>query len=220
MTLPLSQRLRADTAELHRQAERAGIMSELLRGRLERGDYVVLLRSLHVVYAALEERLGRLAAEHPVAALCDRALHRTSALAADLSLLHGEGWAQEVRPVAAGTSYAARIESTDDRGAVAHAYVRYLGDLSGGQALGRVVRGALRLADGVGTAFYHFPRIADTEAHKETVRTALDRWPLTSDEADVVVAEAREAFRWNVRMFEGVALRTMPSVVPPPRPDA
>ena len=59
----------------------------------------------------------------------------------------------------AATAYVERLAWLDERDApllVAHSYVRYLGDLSGGQVLGRVVAGALRLGDGRGTAFYTF----------------------------------------------------------------
>ena len=47
---------------------------------------------------------------------------------------------------------------------VAHAYVRYLGDLNGGQALRRVVARSLGLADGTGTQFYDFGDSADAAA--------------------------------------------------------
>ena len=39
---------------------------------------------------------------------------------------------------------------------VSHAYVRYLGDLNGGQVLQRVVTGNAGLGSGIGTRFYEF----------------------------------------------------------------
>ena len=44
----------------------------------------------------------------------------------------------------------------------AHAYVRYLGDLAGGQALGRIARQAYALPDGAGTRFFDFGQCSTT----------------------------------------------------------
>ena len=220
MPTPLSQRLRHETATLHRQAERSGIMLGLLRGRLDRGDYVLLLRALHEVYTALESRLDATASFPDVRPFYDRRLHRVASRAADLSLLHGVGWEDEVAAGNAAREYADRILCATPLQLVAHAYVRYLGDLSGGQALGQVVARALALPNGDGTAFYRFPEIADAEQYKDRFRAALDAWPVSTTEADGVVREAQEAFRLNVRVFEGVATRTAPSDAPPLPPGA
>jgi heme oxygenase len=51
--LPLAAALRAGTAELHGEAERAGTMRDLLRGRVARSGYCALLRNLHAGAALL-----------------------------------------------------------------------------------------------------------------------------------------------------------------------
>jgi heme oxygenase len=138
-----------------------------------------------------------------------------ASLAADLSLLHGVGGKTKSRPAGVSTPIASCAIAL-----VAHAYVRYLGDLSGGQALGRSSRARFALPNGDGTAFYRFPEIADAEQYKDRFRSALDAWPVSTTEADGVVREAQEAFRLNVRVFEGVATRTAPSGAPPLPPGA
>lgn len=220
MPIALSQRLRHETSTLHRLAERSGIMHGLLRGRLDRHEYVALLRALHHVYVALEERLDATASFPDVRPFYDQRLHRTAAIVADLTHLHGDGWAHDVKPGAAAEEYAERVLCATPLQLVAHAYVRYLGDLSGGQALGQVVARALALRDDEGTRFYRFPEIADAEQYKGAFRAALDAWPLSTTEADGVVLEAQEAFRLNVRVFEAVATRTAPSDAPPRPPVA
>lgn len=217
---PLSQRLRTETAELHRLAERSGIMHGLLRGRLDRGEYVELLRGLQTVYAALERRLHALAADPVVRPFFDEALLRTPALAADIRALHDGDATADAEVQAAAARYATRIDAASPAQLVAHAYVRYLGDLSGGQALGRVIAKALALPGDEGIAFYRFPGIPDPEAYKVRFRASLDAWPLSPAEADDVVREAQDAFRLNVTVFEAVGTRSAASDAPPPTPAA
>ncbi|MFN9859333.1 MAG: biliverdin-producing heme oxygenase, partial [Pseudanabaena sp.] len=60
---------------------------------------------------------------------------------------------------------------------IAHSYTRYMGDLSGGQALKHIVRSALDLPDECGTTFYEFDQLPTLEAKKnfkDRYRQALD----------------------------------------------
>ncbi len=195
-------------------------MHGLLRGHLDRHEYAALLRGLHTVYSSLERRLHDLVDHPAVRPFVDPALDRTPALVADLVTLHGADWERDVPPLPAAIVYAARIDAATPPQLVAHSYVRYLGDLSGGQALGRVIARALALPDDGGVAFYRFPGIPDVDAFKERFRASLDAWMLDEAEADDVVREAQDAFRLNVRVFEEAGTRSAPSAVPPPPPAA
>ena len=157
--LSLPQRLKAATAEQHRRVERSGVMATLLRGRIERLAYLALLRNLHALYAALEPALSRQAAHPAVGPVVVPELFRRDALESDLRALQREADppAEVLRP--ATVAYVERlreIEATQPELLVAHAYVRYLGDLSGGQHLRRIVRRALALQGAAGTCFYDF----------------------------------------------------------------
>ena len=210
----LTAQLQGATRELHHAVERAGTMPALLRGHVEREHYCLMLRNLPALYAALEAALDR----HPnlplVAPVRVPALYRTEALADDLRQLHGTGWNQ-LRLTNAMQSYVARIdELSHSRPALlaAHAYVRYMGDLSGGRILRDVVRRALDLPVGEGTAFYTFAGSDDGEAIKVAFRTALDSLPVDEVLAQEIVGEAKAAFALHVQLFEELesasALRT------------
>ena len=199
----LTSRLKDATRELHQVAEHAGGMSALLRGRVDRAQYCLLLRNLHALYAALEAALDRHAAMPQVAPLRVPVLYRTAALAADLRELHGDDW-NELPVAAAMQSYVARLEQiarAQPPLLAAHAYVRYMGDLSGGQILRDVVRRALDLQDGAGIAFYTFAG-GDGREIKEGFRAALDALPVDEVIAQAIVAEARDAFARHVALFE------------------
>lgn len=204
MPTPLAERLKTATKQLHRTAERSGVMAAMLRGELGRGAYVALLRNLAAIYDTLEPALAHHATHPALRPLHDPALARAGALHADLTRLHGPGWADEVPVEPAAAAYAARLADLAARKPallVAHAYVRYLGDLSGGQMLGPMVERQFGLAPGEATAFYRFGPPAQPGELKQAFRAALDALPLQPGEDDAIVAEACDAFGRHVRLF-------------------
>lgn len=201
---PLSARLQTATRAMHAAAERSGVMARLLRGDIDLAGYCVLLRNLHALYAALESALDWHAGDPELGRVRFPALFRAPALEADLSYLHGEGWSA-LTLTAAMHSYCARIEGLRDAQPwllAAHAYVRYLGDLSGGQVLCRIVRRVFGLVGGAGTQFYAFGERDDIEAHKARLRCALDALPLDAAGVERMAVEANAAFALHVRLFD------------------
>ncbi len=204
----LAQRLREGSKTLHTQAERAGVMASLLRGQLPLMGFVAMQRNLHRLYAALEPALAQHATHPVLAPLQQPGLARAEALAADLAHLHGAQWAGNLPVQAVATAYADRLAELSQRQPAllaAHAYVRYLGDLSGGQPLGRVVRQAYGLASGPGSLFFDFGPPAQVATMVRQMRLALDQLPL--DEAGIAaqVQEAQWAFAQHVLLFEALA---------------
>lgn len=191
----LPEMLRAATWDLHANAERAGVMGQLLRGRLPRPRYVALLRNLHALYDTLEAQ-----------ALPVPSLRRAEALAADLDALHGEGWAVAHPLADAARVYRHRLEGASQPALAAHAYVRYLGDLHGGQTLAARVQRAYDLpSNGPGLAFYAFgpaPRV--TELRRD-LRQSLGDLTFGDDERAVAGREARWAFEQHIRLFSELA---------------
>lgn len=195
----LSLALRDRTAAAHRRVEATPFVRALLSGRMERSAYNLLLRSLHEVYAALEAALP---AEPALAALHDAALPRGAALGADLALLHGPGWRDELAPRPAALAYAARLRelaASHPLLLAAHAYVRYLGDLSGGQLLGRIVQRSYGLEAGDGTHFYRFAAPAAELARR--LRAGLDTLVVDSPQREALLAEAQAAFLRHEQLF-------------------
>ena len=202
----LAERLRLDTRELHTQAERSGVMRPLLRGELDRTTYCRLLRDLHAIYAELESALAT-HAQHPVlGAIHDPCLARADALALDLETLYRADWVLQLAPTPEAMEYVrhlATLEATEPVLLLAHAYVRYLGDLSGGQILRDIVRRSMRLSGEDGTRFYAFaPKDAQTLATR--FRAAIQSMELDPAMTERLVAEAQDSFRRHVRMFEGL----------------
>jgi heme oxygenase len=198
----LSARLKEETRGLHTLAESSGVMADLLRGRLSLPGYCGLLRNLHAIYTALEAGLDR---HPPAAGLWRPELRRLQALEQDLDRLHAVAWRTEAPLVPAAAAYAARLADlmqTQPGLLLAHAYLRYLGDLHGGQMLARLVRQQFALEGSEGTAFYAFGEPTQVEALKRDFRAGLDALDLTEPQAGALVAEACEAFRLHHQLFD------------------
>ncbi len=208
MNTGLSERLRAETRDLHTEVERAGVMAALLRGALERERYTALLRNLHALYAALEAALTRRAAHADVAPVVFPALFRQAALAADLNVLHGPGWPTDLPLQRATQTYVARLQDIDAHQPTllaAHAYVRYLGDLSGGQMLRKIVVRGFQLEGDQGSRFYDFGEAAAVRAHLIAFRAGLAALAAGTARCDALVAEARWAFGRHGELFVELA---------------
>ncbi|RSN66392.1 hypothetical protein DMH08_16395 [Actinomadura sp. WAC 06369] len=194
---PFSVRLRTATRADHGDTESTPYMTALLDGRLTPDQYGALIGQLHFVYDVLERAADHLR-DDPVAARFDLAgLRRLPGLEADLVHFHGPDWASRIEPGDATAAYCARLREVCfgwPGGFVAHHYTRYLGDLSGGQAIGARVARAYGL-DRDGVRFYHFDE--KPKVLKDRYRALLDAAPWSPAEQDRVIGEVRTAYRLN-----------------------
>lgn len=203
---PLSVVVREGSKAAHEQAEGTSFMSELLEGRLTERAYADYLTGLRPVYEALEQVGAELAGDPLVDAVRDVALERLAAIDADL--VH---WGPHATPglvSAATAAYAERVRAAATWGGlyVAHHYTRYLGDLSGGLAIGRIVGRTY----GVGPealAFYAFPGIEKPKPYKDGYRARLDALPLDEAQKARVLEEVRAGFALNTAFFAELAGR-------------
>ena len=205
--VPLSAAIRTRSQAAHSSSESAGFMSSLLRGERTRDDYISLVAQHYFIYAALEAATDRMRNDPVASRFISDKLTRLPALEADLAFLLGDDWHDRVVPLPATARYVARIEqvgSTWAGGFVAHHYTRYLGDLSGGLHIGRVIKRQFGFeTNGIG--FYVFGDIADPAAFKDVYREQLDAAPWDDAEKERVIDEVLLAYRFNTEVFEELA---------------
>jgi len=202
--IPFSQLLRERSWTSHGDAEHAGFMTDLMKGQGTREDYIALVAQHYFIYEAIE-RAEPLFADDPVAApFLTAQLTRLPALEADLEFLLGPGWREAIAPLPTTERYVARLgEIAAERwagGFIAHHYTRYLGDLSGGQAIGRLMKRHFGFETN-GILFYIFDQIADPAAFKDTYREQLDAAPWDEAEQERVIAEVLRAYEYNADLF-------------------
>lgn len=205
----LSQRLRVETTDHHRRAERSAFVSRYVRGGLSREDHAHHLRTLFEVYSALEAGLDRHREDPHVGSFFLPELWRTEAVERDLEFLMGPTWRQ-AEPVPASRTYRERVEHLASAGStrlIAHAYVRYMGDLSGGRVLERLTAKALELGEH-GLEFLAFPGVSDVESFKHGFRRRLDELDVDDGQRQGIVDEAMRAFVLNESMFDDLERRS------------
>ncbi|WP_292836076.1 biliverdin-producing heme oxygenase [Microbacterium sp.] len=206
-TIPFSAALRERSRAAHSGSENAGFMDDLMHGKRTREDYTALVAQHWYIYEALEGAADRMK-ESPVAApfLSDK-LTRLPALEADLAFLIGPEWRERIAPVPTTIRYVDRIlevAATWPGGFVAHHYTRYLGDLSGGQFIGRVM--ARRFGfDTTGILFYLFAEIGDPASFKDIYRAQLDATAWDVNERERVIDEVLYAYQLNTDLFTDLA---------------
>jgi len=199
----LSVQMRDGSQAEHKDAEGSSFMSCLLDGQVNETGYTEYLAMLRPIYAALESVGARLADDPIAGAVIDPAINRLAAIDRDLAYWSGDAGVPQVQS-AAVDRYVARIEAaaTDPALFVAHHYTRYLGDLSGGQAIGRILARTFELPEGQGIAFYQFDAVPKPKPYKDAYRARLDSLPLTPRDQQRVVDEVKVVFGLNGALFE------------------
>lgn len=201
LNAPLSVAMREGSMAEHKHAEGSAFVERLLAGEVNERGYVQFLGRLRMVYAAMES-VGRQLADDPIAAaVVDPALERLASIDADL-----DHWSAGHPPVIsspAADAYVARLEASAAWGGLflAHHYTRYLGDLSGGQVFGTVLKREFGL-DGTGTTFYKFLEVPKPKLYKDAYRARMDDLDLDPEQIDRVVAEVKVAFNLNQALFQ------------------
>lgn len=198
---PFSVAMKEGSIAEHEAAEHSPYVSELLSGRVNRQGYADYLLRLRMIYEALEQAVRTRRDDPLVAAVYDPALERLEAIDADLRHW-APGAAHDVDSPAA-RAYRDRLVNASWGGElVAHHYTRYLGDLSGGQAIGKILNRTFDL-DGAGLSFYEFP--VRPKPYKDAYRARLDGLGLDVEEIGRAVDEVKIAFNLNQSLFTELA---------------
>ncbi|XP_068826879.1 heme oxygenase 1 [Capricornis sumatraensis] len=207
MPQDLSEALKEATKEVHTQAENAEFMKNFQKGELTREGFKLVMASLYHIYVALEEEIER-NKENPVYTplYFPEELHRRAALEQDMAFWYGPHWQEAIPYTQATKRYVQRLQEvgrTEPELLVAHAYTRYLGDLSGGQVLKKIAQKALNLpSSGEGLAFFTFPNIASATKFKQLYRSRMNTLEMTPEVRQRVLDEAKTAFLLNIQLFE------------------
>lgn len=194
------------TRSSHSDSEGADFMAGLMRGSGTLDDYAALSAQHWYVYDALESVGTALDGDAVAAPFLNPKLDRLARIEADLEFLLGAEWRDAIAPLPSAMAYAERIREVADwpGGYVAHHYTRYLGDLSGGQFIARLMTRHYGLADR-GISFYDFAELGDLDAFKEGYRVLLDEAPWDDGERSRFIDEVQLAYRFNSELFDDLA---------------
>jgi heme oxygenase len=206
----LATLLREGTKQSHTAAENTAFMKCFLKGIVEIEPFRKLTANLYFVYSVLEEEMRRHLDNPAVKGMYFPELNRTAKLEADLAYYYGDNWREIIAPIPEGKVYVDRIlevSKTKPELLVAHAYTRYMGDLSGGQSLRNIARSALDLPPDKGTGLHEFdafPTPDKRRAFKFKYRDALNAISVDDETAQQIVDEAQLAFQLNRDVMHGL----------------
>uniref|UniRef100_A0A803VT96 heme oxygenase (biliverdin-producing) n=1 Tax=Ficedula albicollis TaxID=59894 RepID=A0A803VT96_FICAL len=214
--MDLSELLKEGTKESHDRAENTQFVKDFLKGRIKKELFKLATVALYFTYSALEEEMDH-NKDNPVFAplYFPVELHRREALAKDLKYFYGEEWKEKIQCSEATQQYVDRIHHVGQHEPellVAHAYTRYMGDLSGGQVLKKVAQRALKLpSTEEGIKFYVFDNISNAQQFKQLYRARMNALDLDKNTKERIVEEANKAFRFNMQDGKELHLWEAPS---------
>lgn len=227
-SLSMASLLRVGTSQAHEAAEHSQGGVRLVKGELDKEEYVYFLMMMWHVYTELERGLEKHASYPTLQPTYNPALlSRTPSLSQDISYLLGvpeAAWQTHpshsslmTSPPKCFTEYTTRLrelsESADPTCLLAHAYVRYLGDMSGGQFIGRRIAKAydLDMDQGDGVRFYDFKKLDSNESANMGDLKKIKEWYRDGMNAGIgddttlkaaVLEEANMAFKMNASIFD------------------
>lgn len=194
--------IKTRTNAAHQMAEEAPFISELMGGGLTAGAYLDYLRALEPVYRRMEELFRAHSNEAPFSYFDHRALDRAELITADISFLEGAfNVSRDVRELPSVQAY---LEILDDEISpvrlAAHHYIRYLGDLSGGQAIASLVNRHYQIPKEA-LNFYNFEGIGDGVFYKKRYRDFLNLIKLSQSEREEFLNEVEILYSMNRNVF-------------------
>nr|XP_006138024.1 heme oxygenase 1 [Pelodiscus sinensis] len=203
----LSEALKEATKEVHEQAESTEFMKNFQKGQVSLREFKMVMASLYYIYSALEEEIEH-NKDHPAftAVYFPSELHRNAALQQDLEYFYGPSWREEISCPEATQKYVDRLHYVGQHEPellVAHAYTRYLGDLSGGQVLKKIAQKVLHLpSTGEGLEFFTFEGVSSATKFKQLYRSRMNSIEMDPTMKKRVLEEAKRAFLLNIQVFE------------------
>ncbi|XP_009874742.1 PREDICTED: heme oxygenase 1 [Apaloderma vittatum] len=205
MSNDLSELLKEATKEVHEQAENTPFMKNFQKGQVSLYEFKLVTASLYFIYSALEEEIER-NKDNPVFSpvYFPVELHRKAALEKDLEYFYGSNWRKEIPCPEATQKYVERLHYVGQNHPellVAHAYTRYLGDLSGGQVLKKIAQKALQLpSTGEGLAFFTFDGVSNATKFKQLYRSRMNALEMNLATKKRVLEEAKR----EIQVFEAL----------------
>lgn len=204
----LRDQLKTGTKEIHTVADKL-FTENFVKDVMDRAMYRHFLSQLYFLYDAMEENM-RHHEKHPIVGPVHfpDELERKAAIEEDLAYYYGPTWRTDIACLPSMRRYVERVRKVgreQPEMLIAHAYVRYLGDVSGGQILKRIIGRLFSLpTDGSGIAFFEFGRMESIPKFKEFYNARMNSLELDDETVSALVEEAKLSFQFSVNVFSEV----------------
>ncbi|KAI7898656.1 heme oxygenase-domain-containing protein [Cokeromyces recurvatus] len=216
----LASAMKEGTKVVHSLAENSIFTKRFLNGTITKAEYGRYINSLYYVYKTMEDLLYQ-HRENPTVKMVyfPHELNRVTSLIKDLEHYYGRDRVAELidfkNVTPAVKDYIKTLHTAAERNPsllIAHSYVRYLGDLSGGQILAKRLKKHVLNLDvtdlawdsSEGLEFYNFRNIENHAEFKNVYRSRLDNAHVTQSTKESIIAEAIYSFELNIALFDEI----------------
>lgn len=200
---PRLRKLHSRIGRAHHQAEGMAFSRALLEERVTPLQLAALLRSLAPAYALIEAWAPKLASQLGVSDAPWSALARRAALEHDLALLSSTPEPPTSPSAQRWLEQLDQLAHTSPHRLMAHIFVRYGGDLSGGQMLAPHANAILARQGLPALSFWEFEQ--PSAALKEALHNTFERLSLSAAEEAELLDEAETAFRATQELLAELA---------------
>lgn len=201
----LSKRLYEETQSVHSQIESHPFFLQFKDDQLDAERYLQYIVDLYEVYSALEEEIESHLDLPEIRAVYFNKLCRAKHLQQDIHSFEPV----KKKPSKGARDYALHLRNLAQEQPfllLAHAYLRYLGDLSGGRMLQKHVNAAL---SGGHDSFYDFQELLGPNAigakvveFKNQWKKQLDALPFTEQQKELMIEEAKRGFEYTRQLLD------------------
>lgn len=201
-TMSFHEQIKVSTDAAHAQAENAQFIASLMGGALDKLAYRDYLTAFLPIYIRMEELLKERQESQLISYFSHRALDRAEEISNDIAALDAKlNRSLNENSLKSVNDYLERLnpDITDAR-LLAHHYIRYLGDLSGGQAISKLVARHYAIEAGALT-FYDFAQIGDTVFYKKRYRDLLNLVPFTEQDKIEFLDEVSILYKLTTKIF-------------------
>ena len=168
------------TKQNHSNAERSWFAGRMFSGQITNPEYAIYLKQQYESYRALENRFDSVNPDSGVE-FPDQRIKRSENIYKDLIEMDLNG--NRLPILNSTSSYCNYIKDCPDDLLYAHVYVRYLGDLKGGQMISKRIPGS---------GFYY--KFEDPDVLEASIRSKLR-------DDDIFVKECKKCFTFATNSF-------------------
>lgn len=191
------------TDKAHKDAETSGFITDLMSGKLTKRDYLNYLVVLSPIYERMEQLFVQRHSQSLISHFDHRLLDRNERIKQDIANISTEiGIEIPIIKDACIENYLQTLnENLSEVELLAHHYIRYLGDLSGGQAIAKLMARNYQIAESC-LNFYDFKELGDIVFYKKRYRDLLNLSLVTSEQKNLFINTVVNIYKLNRNLFD------------------
>lgn len=195
-----TETLREQTKELHLAAEQTEFMKQMFIGGLPLSKYLEYLMSLEKIYSVLEYEIRDSIDSDIILSVFDTRLERSALISKDIKAIARKHVLKR-STIDIINEYVKYIKSSNEVELLAHHYIRYLGDLSGGQMISKLLQRSYSFSDNQ-TLFYKFD--LDAKQYREEYKTRLNDIVVSDESANIFINAVNNIYKITIRLLDSI----------------